>query len=107
MRLGSHIDPILALLAPLWLAPRDGAAVSTTNRLGSDLLARRYVYTAPVVGRASWVVLDLTDSFIPKSVGGYPDPSALDGFHSRLMASAGWQQVFRQGPVVVYRRVAS
>ena len=97
---------LAALNAAVDLVP-DGAAVSTTNRLGSDLSARRYVYSAPVVGRASWVVLDLTDSWIPKSVGGYPDPPALEAFHSRLAESAEWRRVFAQGPVVVYRRVRS
>ena len=46
-----------ALRSAVELVP-GGAAVSATNLAGSHLSARRYVYSAPVLGRAEWVVLD-------------------------------------------------
>ena len=51
------------------LVPED-APVSATNRVGSHLSARRYIYSVPVVRRAEWIVLEMTDTWVPGSFSG-------------------------------------
>ena len=46
------------------LVPRT-AAVSVTNHLGSHLAARRFLYVFPVIGRATWIVVDKQDQDLP------------------------------------------
>ena len=57
-------DHLAALRTGIALVP-DGAAVSTTNRAGSHLSARRRVFTVPLVENAEWVVIDLQDPWVP------------------------------------------
>ena len=70
-------------------------------------VARRYVYSVPVVGRADWIVLDRSDAWVPQAVGGYPDAAALRRFHTRIERSSRWRKVFERRDVVVFRRVES
>ena len=81
-----------------------GVPVSATNRLGSRLAARRYAYTAPVVGRAEWLVLDSEDAWRPAAVGGGPDPDALAALVARIRDDARWSTVFESDGVYVFRR---
>ena len=83
----------------------DGAAVSTTNRLGSHLSDRRYVYSAPVLGRAEWVVLDTKDTWIPVTYGGGADLHGIAALRDRLEVDPGWRRVFSSDDVYVFRRV--
>jgi uncharacterized membrane protein len=82
-----------------------GAPVTATNRVGSHLAARRYLYSAPVLGRAEWVVLDTSDDWIPGRWGGGDDPTAMRAFRLRLERSATWRRVFADDGVYVYTRV--
>src|SRR6185295_11031610 len=70
-----------AVKAAIALVP-DGAPVSATNRIAGRLSERRYVYSAPVLGRADWVVIDDTDAWIPKIGNGIEgsDPARLARF---------------------------
>ena len=83
----------------------DDAPVSATNRIASHLSARRYVYDAPVLGRAEWVVIDPSDAWIPGPWGGGEDPAALEAFEDRLQRSTGWQKVLDTEGVLVFRKV--
>jgi hypothetical protein len=85
----------------------DDAPVASTNRLGSHLSAREYVASVPVLGRAEWVVMDMSDPWIPRLYGGGNDRSALDAFRAELDASPAWEVAFEQGDVVVFRKVES
>jgi len=104
-RLDTPPERIAALRRAIELVP-DDTPVSSTNRVGSHLAARRYVYSVPVVGRAEWMVLDSTDSWIPQAAGGNTDPAALRSFHERIAESREWRNVFAESGVFVYRRVA-
>jgi len=83
------------------------APVSATNRAGSHLAARRYLYSAPVLGRAQWVVIDTSDNWRPEAWGGGVDQPAMKAFRERLERSPGWRRVFAEDGVYVYERAAS
>jgi uncharacterized membrane protein len=97
---------LAARRAAVRLIPSD-APVSSTNRLGSFLSARRYVYSVPVIGRAEWIAVDTTDPWMPGAFGGDVDVPRFSAFLERLRADPAWTKVFEQGPVVVYRRVGA
>ena len=79
--------------------------LSATNRVGSHLAERRYFYSAPVLGRAEWIVLDSSDTWIPESFGGTADPDALRRFRARIERSPEWQKIFEESGVFVFRKV--
>jgi uncharacterized membrane protein len=98
-----HVDALRAAVA---LIPSD-AAVSSTNGVGSHLSARRYVYSAPVLGRSKWVVVDASDSWVPKAADGALRPKLLHAFTLRLEQSPRWTKVFQRDGVLVFRRAAA
>ena len=99
-----HVE---ALRAAVSLVP-DGAAVSATNRAGSQLSARRYVYSVPTVGRAEWLLIDTWNTWMPQSEDRAegPHPKVLRAFLDRTQASADWRRVFERNGVFVFERVA-
>ena len=99
-------DALAARRAAVRLVP-DDAAVSTTNRLGSYLSARRYVYSVPLVENADWIAVDTTDPWIPEGFSGDFDVPRFQAFLANLREDPQWTKVFEQGPIVVYRRVGS
>jgi Predicted membrane protein (DUF2079) len=107
-------DPhVEALDAAVAVVP-DGAAVSSTDRVGAGLSGRRFVYSVPVVSRAGWVVLDTEDPWIPRPVPGRAriswgsiDPFALADFRKRIEGNSDWSKVFEQDGVLVFRRTSS
>ena len=78
--------------------------MSATNRVGSHLSGRRYVYSAPVLGRAEWVVLDSTDTWIPVTYGGGADPDGIAALRERLADDPSWRTVFASDDVYVFRQ---
>jgi uncharacterized membrane protein len=92
-----------ALESAIALVPSD-AAVSATNRLGSHLSARRRIFSAPFVGSADWVVLDMSDPWTPDRFGGSSDPEDLLGLRQRLEASRSWKSVYDVDGIVVFER---
>jgi uncharacterized membrane protein len=100
----THVDALRDAVA---LVP-EGAPVSTTNRAGGHLGARRYVYSVPVLGKADWLVLDTWDPRIakPGSTILEWDPPAFEGFVQRIARSADWTKVYERDGVFVYRRAA-
>ena len=83
------------------------APVSSTNRLGSYLSTRRHIYSVPFIRSADWIAVDTTDPWLPTSFTGDFDVPRFQAFLHALGRSPDWQKVFEQGPVIVYRRVAS
>ena len=95
-----------SLRAAVRLVPAD-APVSATNGAGAHLSARRYVYSAPVLGRAEWVVLDMWNSWMPdgpRGEGVYP--GRLEAFRARLERSPNWEKAFDRADVAVFRRTS-
>ena len=96
-----------ALRSAVALVPGD-AAVSSTNKAGSHLSARRYLYSVPVLGRSSWVVIDTADPFV--AVPGSPvlarRPDVLRAFRRRIQRSPSWEQVFDAAGVLVFRKAS-
>jgi uncharacterized membrane protein len=88
------------------LVPVD-APVTSTNRLGSHLSARRYVYAVPTVERADWIVVDLKDPSIAAVPVGYHSPPQLRAFVRSIETSDDWRRVFSREDVRVYQRVGS
>jgi uncharacterized membrane protein len=104
-RLDTPSEHIAAVRRAVALVP-DDVPVSSTNRVGSHLSARRYVYSAPVLGRAEWVVLESSDTWVPREAGGSENPGALRSFQDRLETSPEWRRVYAVDGVFVYRRTA-
>jgi uncharacterized membrane protein len=76
----------------------EGAPVSATNQLGSQLSGRRYIYVFPTVGQARWVVADLND-------GMYRRPAVMRRDVRKYESDAAWRVVFRShGVVVLHKR---
>jgi uncharacterized membrane protein len=87
----------------------EGVPVTTTNRVGGHLSARRYVYSVPVVRRAEWIVLDTWDPRVaaPRSTILEWDPEALERFAARIGRSPAWTKVFERDGVLVFRRTTT
>jgi hypothetical protein len=98
----AHVDALRAAVA---LVP-DDAAVSSTNKAGSHLSARRYYYSVPVLERAQWIVLDTQDPFVATPV--FPvlarSPRTLAAFTRRIERDPQWHEVFAREGVRVFRK---
>lgn len=95
------------------------APVSATNRIGSHLSARRYIYSFPLQERAEWIVVDTTDTWIHLAtvrvrarpgfrvpvVEGFQRPNVMAAEISALRADAKWKVVFERAHVLVFRKV--
>ena len=86
----------------------EGVPVTTTNAAGAHLSARRYVYLAPTVRRAEWVLVDRGDPWVIES--GSPiltkHPEVIAGFVTRLRRSPDWQVVSDEAGVILFRRTS-
>jgi len=93
------------------------AAISVTNRLGSHLAARRYLYVFPVIGKAKWIVVDRGDADLPDmkllrhrrgTELGARDLPLQPGLMRRelrkLAENPQWRRVFSSDGVLVFRR---
>lgn len=95
------------------------AAVSATNHLGAHLAARRYLYVFPIIGKATWIVLDRHDPELPdiSTLGrqgnavGIRDllwkPKLMNSEIRKLEASRGWKRVYSRDGVMVFTRAAN
>ncbi len=99
-----------ALGAAIDLVPK-GAPVAATNKLGSHLSARRYFFSVPRVSQARWVVLDMSDPWVPlrpkmrvRSTWGRTDPALLEALRTRLEQSPRWEKLLDRSGVLVFRR---
>ncbi len=101
----AHMDALNAAVA---VVPED-APVSTTNRVGGHLSARRYVYSVPILGRAEWIVLDTSDLLFAKAGSTILewDPAGFQRFRRRIERGPGWSKVFEQDGVLVFRKAGT
>ena len=77
------------------------AVVSATNSLGAHLSARRRILSFPRISDATWVAVDETNGSYLDGTG--PLPMETDVMV--LRRDPGWQLVFEQDGVLVFRRV--
>ncbi len=83
----------------------DDVAVSASNTAGAHLSARRYIYSVPNLGRATWVVVDLGDPWVvsPESPILTRRPKVVRRFAAGLEESPSWESVFEREGVLVLR----
>jgi hypothetical protein len=101
-----HVDALRDAVA---LVP-DDAPVSATNKAGSHLAARRYIYAVPVLGRARWILLDTRDQWVVLSSSSLTpslDPELLRAFRRRIEQNSNWAAVFDRDGVLVFRRAST
>ena len=97
-----------ALDAAIALVPGD-AAVAASNVAGAHLSARRYIYSVPVLGRASWVVVDRADPWVVSRDSPIltNHPEVVRAFVAELEADPAWRSVFDRSGVIVFTKVSS
>jgi uncharacterized membrane protein len=101
----SHVD---ALRGAVELVP-ETAPVSTTNRVGAHLSARRYVYSVPVLGRAEWIVMDTWDPRLASKGSSILewDPAGFRAFKRQIERDTRWKKVYELDGVLVFRRTTA
>jgi hypothetical protein len=96
---------VAALRDAIAIVP-DDAAVSTSNSVGAYLSARRYVYSVPNLGQATWIVVDGSDPWVvrPDSPILTRRPKVVQALVRRLERDRAWTRVFDREQVTVFRR---
>jgi uncharacterized membrane protein len=86
----------------------DSAKVSSTERLGGPLSARRVIYSFPMIRDADWIVVDRRDVWIPDlpTVRRGLMPKAMARAFQRLDNDRRFHRVYKRGTVEIYRRSA-
>ena len=114
----THLEPsfsaghVQAIRDALALVP-DETPVSTTNRVGSHVSDRRYVYSVPIVGRSRWIVVDEHDPWVAGTSSAARTSTlsrnqrVLRRFVARLKFSREWRQLFARDEVLVFRRISA
>jgi uncharacterized membrane protein len=74
-----------------------GAPVSASNELGTYLAARRYLYTFPTLGSATWVIVDRADST-------YGDAAGYLRTVREIKSNPSWKIVYSSHGVEVLRK---
>ena len=97
-------EHLRALRTAVSLVP-ENAPVASTNNVGANLSARRYVYTIDVLGRADWVVLDTGSPGMERRNSHNATMKNVREVGKRLERSASWRAVFNEDGVLVFRRV--
>lgn len=103
----SHFDALSDALA---IIP-DDVPVASTNKAGSRLSARRFIFSVPIVERADWILIDSLDPWVPlkpprqtRRRWGRSDPRILEAFTRRIAESRDWISVFEREGVLVFRK---
>ena len=102
-------EHVAALDRAVELVP-EGAPVSASNRVGSHLAARRYLYMLPAIERAEWIVLDSTDLWLPDErlpALRERTPAELEALRNGIEGDAAWTRVFAEDGVFVFRRTSA
>jgi uncharacterized membrane protein len=94
------------------------AAVSTTNNLGAHLATRRHLYVFPVIRKATWVIVDRSDDYLPDlkwlrthgSEVGVTDlvwqPELMKAEIRKFESSPSWKRMYSSHGVMVFARSA-
>lgn len=103
----SHIDAVRTAVS---LVPSD-VPVAATTKAGSHLSAREHFFSVPVTDRATWVLVDTWDPWVPvrprsstPSMIGQFSPAIVQATVKRLRASPEWKTVYERSGVFVFRR---
>jgi uncharacterized membrane protein len=91
-----------AVRAAIDRVPAD-APVSTTNRIGGHMSARRYIYSFPVRDRASWVIVDQRDPWLAVAGEG-DDPTLLRKSVATMRQDQRFALASSEDGVLVFRR---
>ena len=86
----------------------DDVAVSASNTAGAHLSDRRYIYSIPNLGRATWVVVDLADPWVVRKDSPLLTRGArrVRTFAAELELDPAWENVFERDGVLVFRKRA-
>lgn len=79
------------------------AAVTSTNRLGAHLSARRQVFLFPERSAAEWIILDTSDEWLQVS-GEEVDATRFRSLLLALEDDASWNLVFDREGIRLYRK---
>jgi uncharacterized membrane protein len=84
-----------------------GAPTSASNVAGAHLSARQAIYTVPVLGDATWALLDLEDPWAtsPESPLLQNRPAQVRRLARRLDEDRRWRKVFERDGVLVFRKL--
>jgi hypothetical protein len=93
---------VAAMTEAIELVPAS-VAVSTTNRIGGHVSARRHVYLFPERARADWAVVDTRDAWTSVAGERVDQPRFLR-LLEQLDRDTRWRLVFDDEDVRVYRR---
>ena len=76
---------------------------------GAHLSARKYVYSVPVLERATWVVVDRADPWVVSRDSPIltKHPEVVRAFVAELGEDTSWRTVFDRAGVVFFARVSS
>ena len=98
---------VAALTEAVSLVPPD-APVSASNDAGAHLSARRYYYAVPVVGRATWMVVDTRDPWVTSRDSPIltRHPERVRALVRRTENDPGWRKVFERDGVLVFRKTS-
>ena len=79
--------------------------MTSSNSVGAQLSARRYVHTVPDIRRASWVVIDLRDPWVVRRDSPIltRHPEVVRALPARLEHDPAWTKVFDRDRVLVFR----
>lgn len=99
-----HVEALREAVA---LVP-PGARISASNVVGAHLSARESIYTIPVLGDATWALLDLEDPWAtrPESPLLHNRPAQVRLLAHRLDGDGSWRKVFEREGVVVFRKLS-
>ncbi len=96
-----------ALRDAIALVPED-APVTASNLVGAHLSSRERVYSVPVLGDATWVVVDTDEPWV--TTAGSPiltnHPEVVRSFVRGLERDAAWRKVLERDGVLVFRRAS-
>ena len=93
-----------ALAAAVAAVP-DGAPVVASNTAGAHLSDRRYIYSIPNLGGATWAVIDLRDPWVVRRNSPIltRHPEVVRALAARLARDPVWTKVFDHERVLVFR----
>ena len=79
-----------------------------SNTAGAHLSDRRYVYSIPNLGGATWAVIDLRDPWVVRRDSPIltRHPEVVRALAARLARDSDWTKVFDRERVLVFRSSA-
>ncbi len=98
--IGAFRSPLVAAKTQAVNLIPSGAPVAASNKLGSHLAERRYLYTFPSVGPSQWIVIDVNDQT-------YLDAKGYKRVIRKYEMDKAWRTVFWSHGILVLRKPPS